>query len=226
MEAVARRHQGCLVLTFPKKEGDLMDTRSLMLGAAAGTALMFMLDPDRGGRRRALVRDQAVRATRKTRDGLDATVRDIRNRAGGVTAAVRGRWAGDAVSDETLVERVRAKLGRVCSHPHAIDVDANNGEVTLCGSALASEVPGILTTAATIRGVESVHNELESYESAEGIPSLQGEGRLAGPSLDILQSNWAPATRALVSAGLLATGVWMVVHAARSNGAAMTHAPM
>jgi hypothetical protein len=204
-----------------------MDTRSLMLGAAAGSALMFMLDPDRGGRRRALVRDQAVRATRKTRDGVDATVRDIANRAGGVTAAVRGRWSSEGVTDETLIERVRAKIGRVCTHPHAIDVDANGGEVTLSGPVLASEVHGILSVAAAVRGVQAVHNELESYETAEGIPALQGEGRLAGPSLDILQPNWAPATRALVSAGLLATGVWMALHAARgSNGGGMSHAPM
>ncbi|MBI2189140.1 MAG: hypothetical protein HYU37_18745 [Acidobacteria bacterium] len=45
---------------------------------------------------------------------------------------------------------------------------------------------------------------LEPHESPEGIPSLQGEGRVAGPTLDILQRNWAPATQALVALTALA----------------------
>lgn len=53
-------------------------------------------------------------------------------------------------------------------------------------------------------GVKSVINELEPHESPEVVPSLQGEGRVAGPGLDILQSSWAPATRALVGIGAAA----------------------
>ena len=197
-----------------------MNTRSVLIGAAAGSALMFMLDPNGGRRRRALVRDQVTRASRKTRDGLDATARDLANRATGIAAATRGRWSGDGASDDASVleERVRAKLGRACSHPRALEVDARDGEITVRGPILSSEVDDVLATAASVRGVRAVHNELEAHETAAGIPSLQGRGRIPGSSLDILQRNWAPATRAVVTAGLVATGVLVAVSAARASG--------
>jgi BON domain len=202
-----------------------MDTRSLLIGFATGSTLMFMLDPNAGGRRRALIRDQTVRATRKTRDGLDATARDFANRAGGIAATIRGRWTDEPVSDEVLEKRVRASLGRVCSHPHAVMVDTRDNQVTLRGPVLASEVGRILAATAAVRGVAAVTNELDAHESGDGIPALQGEGRVAGPALDILQPNWAPGTQAVVAAGLLASAVWMAMSARRGwNGLELSHA--
>jgi hypothetical protein len=197
-----------------------MNTRDVLAGAGVGAALAFMLDPTGGGRRRALVRDKAVWASRKTRDGIDATARDIAQRARGVASATRGRLSSEEVDDAKLVERVRAKLGRACSHPRAVDVDARGGAVTLRGPILADEVDDLIATTQAVRGVTSVVNQLQPHESAAGIPSLQGQGRVAGPSLDILQNNWAPATRALVGASLVATGVCIVAYARRAPHAA------
>lgn len=193
-----------------------MNARSLLVGAAMGSAAMFILDPNGGRRRRALMRDKMTLATHRTREALDATSRDLANRATGIAAVARGRWSDEPVSGARLVERVRARLGRVCSHPHAIDVEVHGGNIVLRGPVLSSEANDIVAAAAAVRGVSNVTNELQSHESAEGIPSLQGAGRVGGPSLDILQDNWAPATRAVVSAGLLATGVWMALTAKRS----------
>src|SRR5947207_7770972 len=122
-----------------------MDTvaRSTILGAGLGAGLMFMFDPVRGARRRALVRDKFARAAHKTRDAYDATQRDLGNRVGGITAELRGRFNADAASDTIIVERARAELGRVSSHPRAIHVAANNGSVTLTGDVLATEVSSI-----------------------------------------------------------------------------------
>jgi gas vesicle protein len=197
-----------------------MSTRDVLAGAGIGAALAFMFDPAGGGRRRALARDKAVRAMRKTRDGLDATARDMAQRARGIAAASRGRWSNETVDDGRLLERVRAKLGRACSHPRAIDVEVREGEVTLRGPILAGEVDDLLATAEAVRGVRAVVNELDPHEDASGIPSLQGEGRTAGPSLDIMQHNWAPATRALVTAGIVATGVYLASYARRDAHAA------
>lgn len=184
-----------------------MNTREILAGAGVGAAVAFMLDPQGGGRRRALVRDKVVRASRKTRHGVDAVARDITNRSRGIAAATRGRFAGAAVDDDVLVERVRAKLGRAASHPRAIDVKATHGEVTLYGPVLSGEVDRLLATVASVRGVRSVVDELDPHDSPHGIPSLQGQGGVARPSLDILQRNWAPATQALVGmAALAATG--------------------
>lgn len=193
-----------------------MNTRDLLVGAGLGAALSFILDPQAGGRRRALARDSMVRASRKTRDGIDAAARDIANRTRGIAAATRGRLSREEVDDWRLIERVRARLGRACSHPHAIDVDAVDGEVTLRGPILSSEVDSLLSAVATVRGVRTVINELEPHDTAQGIPSLQGDGHAAGPSLDVLQRNWAPATRALVAAAsLAATGMCLTAYARR-----------
>lgn len=183
-----------------------MDNRSLLSGIMIGAALALVLDSNQGNRRRALIRDKVARGRRMTREAVDATVRDLGNRARGIAAATRSRLTTDEVDDGRLVERVRSKLGRVCSHPHAIDVYVHDGEVTLIGPVMADEVRDLLTAAASVRGVHSVINELEPHDSADGIPSLQGEGRVAGSSVDLMQANWAPATRALVGAAAVAAG--------------------
>ena len=193
-----------------------MVTRDMWIGIGIGAAVAFMADPRGGRRRRALARDQFVRAGRKTRDALDATARDFANRTSGVLAATRGRLKAGDVDDHRLIERVRARLGRVCSHPRAVDVEARGGTVTLRGPILAGEIESVLSTVRAVRGVQSVTNLLESHQSAEGIPALQGEGSTADPSLDLLQRNWAPATQALVSAaGLAATAICIAAYARR-----------
>jgi osmotically-inducible protein OsmY len=197
-------------------EVQIMIGNRLLTGAAVGMAIAYLFDPNRGTRRRALAMDQMRRASRKTRDAVDATMRDVSNRTAGVVAATRGRFAHDEVDDVTLLERVRAKLGRACSHPRAIDVEALDGAVTLRGPILASELERVLATTAAVRGVRSVSNELQPHESAEGVPSLQGQGSVGESTLDILQTNWAPATQALVAAaGLAATGLCVAAYARR-----------
>ena len=191
-----------------------MDNRAVLVGLGLGAALVYIFDPAAGGRRRALVRDKLVHGAKLTGRGLDATLCDLNNRTRGIAAAARGRFSGP-VGDDTLVERVRAKLGRVCSHPRAIDVHAAGGVVTLRGQILTSEVDDVLAMAESVRGVSSVKSELEAYATSEGIPSLQGRGRVAGSRLDVLQRNWAPATRALVSLGALAAASTAFAYARR-----------
>jgi hypothetical protein len=192
-----------------------MNTGSLLTGVGVGAALAFALDPTTGTRRRAILRDQLVRASRKTRDGVDATARDLANRTRGVAASTRARFSKEEVDDPRLLERVRARLGRACSHPRAIEVHVQEGAVTLRGPALSREIPSLLTTVSNVPGVRTVTNELEPHEFNDGVPPLQGRGRLLQPRLDIFQRNWAPATQALVAAaGLAATGMWLA-HARR-----------
>jgi osmotically-inducible protein OsmY len=192
-----------------------MDNRALLSGVAIGAALALAFDPDQGRRRRALIRDKMIRGTHVSGEAFDATVRDMGNRARGLVAATRNRFAGDEIDDRRLIERVRAKLGRVCSHPHAVDVDVMDGEVTLRGPVMAEEVRDLLNAAASVRGVHSVINELEPHDSAEGVPSLQGQGQVAGSGFDRLRPNWAPATRALVGAAALAAGGLAIAYARR-----------
>jgi hypothetical protein len=70
----------------------MRDNESFMmflLGLGTGAALMYFLDPDRGRRRRALVRDQAVSLTNDARETIEGTAQDLSNRAYGVYAETR-----------------------------------------------------------------------------------------------------------------------------------------
>ncbi|HKX82644.1 MAG TPA: YtxH domain-containing protein [Pyrinomonadaceae bacterium] len=53
-------------------------------GVGAGAALMYLLDPDRGNRRRALIRDKAVSLNRRARKAFSGKVEDLGNRAKGL----------------------------------------------------------------------------------------------------------------------------------------------
>jgi hypothetical protein len=65
-----------------------MDRKALLAGAGLGALLMFIADPDRGGRRRALVRDKAVRGVNGTRRAVYATAKDLANRTRGIVAVM------------------------------------------------------------------------------------------------------------------------------------------
>jgi osmotically-inducible protein OsmY len=192
-----------------------MNGRDVLLGMSLGAAITYIADPNSGRRRRAVMRDKLVRASRKSRDAADATGRDMANRAAGMVAAARAQFEDEPVDDARLLERVRARLGRVCSHPRAIDVQAALGVVTLRGPILARERNRVVQTVRGVRGVEDVIDALEAHEQDDGVPSLQGEGSVAGPTLDLFQANWAPATQALVAAAVAATGIYAASYSMR-----------
>ena len=82
-----------------------------ILGIGIGAAATFFADPQDGRRRRALARDQFVRASQQTRGALDATARDLANHKSELLDTVRGTLEHDAVKDYRLVKRVRAAIG-------------------------------------------------------------------------------------------------------------------
>jgi osmotically-inducible protein OsmY len=132
-------------------------------GFLLGLGVAYMLDPDRGARRRGLVRDKAVHAGHRLADGVGATTNDLRNRAGGAAARIRSRLRREDVGDEILHERVRSAIGRVLSQPHAITVIATEGVVTLQGPVVEEELDDLLHTVKRVRGVSRVVNELQIH---------------------------------------------------------------
>jgi hypothetical protein len=54
-----------------------------------GALTMYLLDPEQGRRRRALLRDQFVHTRRVVRERTSATARDLSNRAYGLAAEAR-----------------------------------------------------------------------------------------------------------------------------------------
>jgi uncharacterized membrane protein len=186
----------------------------LITGMIAGAGAMYLLDPDRGARRRSLLRDQGVHLTHKLGDGLAATARDTRNRSAGVAAELRGRFRREDPGDEVLHDRVRAAIGRVVSHPGAVVVTVFQGRVTLTGHVLAEELDSLIQGVDRVRGVREVENQLEIHPTPDGVSALQGSGRPREQRPELLQKNWAPVTRLALGtvAGLL------VVRGSRTRG--------
>jgi uncharacterized membrane protein len=191
-----------------ERQGKLLP--GIMLGAGA----MYLLDPDRGARRRSLLRDRFVHAGHKFGDGLSATARDTRNRALGAAAELRSRFKQDQVDDAVLHERVRSAIGRVATHPSSITVTAFEGQVTLSGHVLEDEVDELISRVKQVRGVREVRNELQMHRSANGVPALQGGGRPREQRSELMQENWAPAIRL----GLGALGGVLALKGFRSKG--------
>ena len=171
---------------------------AILSGIGIGAAIMYFLDPDRGGRRRAALRDQLISTGHTVGDALGTTARDLGNRARGLAAETRSRFTPEDVSDQVLVGRVRAELGRVVSHPGSIIATASEGVVTLSGPVLAREVDRLLETAQKVRGVREVVNQLEIHDRADNVPGLQGGTRRTGHEFELRQENWSPAARLLV----------------------------
>jgi len=175
-------------------------------GIGIGAAVMYMLDPDRGKRRRGLVRDKLASAAKKTPRAIGVTARDFSNRARGLASEAGSLFSSKEVADEVLVQSVRSKMGRLVSHPHAIQVAVNQGHVTLSGPILAHEVDDLLLTVSKVTGVTDINNQLEAYEQAGNLSSLQGEGTRPGYRFELMQENWSPTARVLagVAGGALA----------------------
>ncbi|GAB3553001.1 hypothetical protein GCM10027343_39250 [Noviherbaspirillum agri] len=176
-----------------------------LLGAAAvGAAAMYMTDPDRGRRRRALATDKMRSLAVKTGGAIDVASRDLSNRAHGWRAQatrIFSRKQQEADSDELMVARVRKEIGRVVSHPRAIKVNVTQGCVSLHGPILASEKGQLLDCVKSVSGISEIDDKLEVHESAGGIPSLQGEGRMRRAASSVMQENWSPALRAIGTVG-------------------------
>ena len=147
---------------------------SLIGGVGLGAGLMYFFDPQLGRRRRAVLRDRLTSLLRQTGGVVCDRARDLRNRGSGLLAEARSRLAPEEVSDDVLVERVRSQVGRVVSHPRALDVRAEGGRVVLSGPVLADEVEDLLCCVESVRGVRGVENRLDVRREAGNVPALQG----------------------------------------------------
>ncbi len=63
---------------------DLSFLSYVLIGMAAGAAIMYLMDPAQGRRRRALLRDKAYSASVQAREVIDARTQDFSNRAQGM----------------------------------------------------------------------------------------------------------------------------------------------
>lgn len=146
-------------------------TGALALGAGAG--LMYLLDPQGGRRRRALMQDKVRHGARMAGEKANATAKDLGNRTRGLTVETMGRFRKEQLTDEQLAQRVRAALGHHTTQAGSLEVLVHDGRVTLAGPALADEADGLVKAASKVRGVHGVENRLQMHESEGTIPALQ-----------------------------------------------------
>jgi len=166
-----------------------------------GAGLMYYTDPRQGRRRRAALLDQAVHLRKREESLLGKARRDLEHRLAGVVGRIRRPRDADP-DDPVIAERVRAAIGRVVSHPAAIEVAVLNGKAALKGPILADEA-SLALRAAAVRGVTEVLDRLERHLVPGRVPALQGPPRNLPR-----QEQWTPSTRlAVAGAGtLLALG--------------------
>ena len=187
---------------FRRKGGWSAHWSSVLGGLGAGSAAMYLLDPDRGAQRRSALWDSAHHNVRKGRRFLQAAASDLANRARGIRAFAQ-RPQGP-VSDDVLVARVRSELGHFLSHAHALEVSAHDGRITVRGPILAAEADSALRLIGAMEGVSGVDSELDVYEDASHQPALQGAGKALGPRSYL----WTPGIRLLAGASGAAFGLW------------------
>jgi osmotically-inducible protein OsmY len=138
------------------------EKRALVVGLGIGAALMYLLDPDRGNRRRHLAVYQARKGLRRGGRELHDVAEDVKNHARGTVIEARNRMRDELVDDTVLVERVRAELGHRVEHARDIVVTAENGNVILTGTAPAAEIERAGEVACHVRGVQCVENQLSA----------------------------------------------------------------
>jgi osmotically-inducible protein OsmY len=141
-----------------------MTVRALVIGGAVGAALVYMLDPDRGRRRRAMARDRLTATVR--RSGRRAG--HLRRRVGAGAYGVRQKVTHLTPQDEstpddvTLTRRVESEVFRDADVPKGnINIAAHDGLVILRGQVQhPRQIDDLAARVRKVHGVRDVENLL------------------------------------------------------------------
>jgi gas vesicle protein len=180
---------------------------TLLGGIGVGVVAAYLFDPERGNARRSLIRDKANAAWRVKMRAKEAMLKDTRNRLQGFLHEAKSRIKPVTPTEIKLKQRVKSEIGHVVSHPKAVEVHVHGGEVRLIGCILAEEQKALIDAVWSVPGVDAIKHKLQVYESAEGVPSLQGEGAVPHKSVaEVVTSQWRPSTALVLGAagGILA----------------------
>jgi uncharacterized membrane protein len=156
----------------------LQSFASALTGAVAAAGVMYYFDTSGGRGRRADTGQRSAGAARHGLSRLQAASRDLAHRAYGLGARATALLRRGEIAPTVLVERVRARLGRVVSHPGAVHVSADERRIVrLTGVVLAWEHEPLRRAVAEVPGVEAVRDDLEVHESAQHVSALQSGPR-------------------------------------------------
>jgi len=138
----------------------------LLAAGGAGAALAYFLDPDRGRRRRHVVRDRALAAGRRGARRASRRAHYAASYAQGMGRRARAAMHDGerAYDDVTLARVVESELFRKPDTPkEAINVNAHDGVVELRGQVASHEqVRRLGSATAHVAGVRRVENLLHT----------------------------------------------------------------
>jgi uncharacterized membrane protein len=174
-------------------------------GVLVGASLMYFFDPRHGRARRARVAMLASHLRRAEQRLVGKAARDAAHRARGLVQRVaRARDGAPRPDDAVLEARIRARLGRLVSHPSAIQLAVRRGIVTLRGAVLDQEAGRAIRSLRRVPGVRDLVDRLDRHATAD-VPELRGEGRL------IRREQWSPSARVAAAAGGAALALYGLV---------------
>ena len=145
-----------------------MRSASLMLGAAAGAAAAWFLDPNDGARRRNVVRDKALKYVRKGSAEAERKARYAAGQAKGVAyEATPGGEKGEPaerLNDPALARKIESEIFRAGDAPKGdVSVNVENGVAYLRGEVSDPDaIRRLGEETAKVEGVRGVENLLHA----------------------------------------------------------------
>lgn len=126
--------------------------------AATGATVAYLFDPTMGRSRRARLGDRIAAGARTAIDRAGAKARYQRGVAQGMLHRVTEPWSGETdIDDDTLLQKVRSEaLGRWQGPGSEIEIDVDQGVVTLRGPVRARDAEDLVARIERVRGVDEV----------------------------------------------------------------------
>lgn len=181
-----------------------MRTANWLSAGALGAAAAYFFDPNSGKRRRALLIDAIEHARHEGPRRLIGAFNDLEHRAHGTLSRARAVATAGEADDQTIVARVRSRLGRVSGSIHGICATSNHGVVELTGHVLEDEVGSVLHTARSTRGVRRVVNSLETRSRDTAASALTRTPAIARRQ----PGYWTPGKRLAIATSAAIAAVW------------------
>jgi hypothetical protein len=150
---------------------------NLFGGIAFGLGMMYLLDPQQGRRRRAHVRDKFIHAGHLAQREFIKQGRNAWNHVYGSAAELSSSIRDRRVDDEILIDRVRAQIGHVVSHPGSLELTAMDGCVIITGPVLLGEREKIEKRLNHTRGVRAFEVHVREESSAGSLPGHHDQPR-------------------------------------------------
>jgi uncharacterized membrane protein len=183
----------------------------MFLGLCTGAVAGYFADPEFGEIRRAAFARGAKRILARAAQEGKKSFYDSRNHLAGLVSQYSPRFRAEPASDGVLEQRIRARLGRVVSHPRKVHVVCQSGVATLWGVVPQEEISDLVRVVEATAGVKEVLDHLE-IGPADEFPATQNDA--LRQARDEIRLNWSPSKRVLVGTA----GAALAIKGLRSKG--------